>query len=338
MSVRMSNLQPAPPPTINPWDTNKKNLIPIKANNLENEETTRSSRNIKANNKRGYNHKRKSFGNNYNYSYNNNNAHNTTNNKVNFKNRINGIHESNEDATKILVDTTNKLRDPSNNKFKKNESQYYKNQNNHRVKNNSRDKHETHHELDNLCPVTYPVMQYFLPIYPPPMNGYVANNNGQNIVHFGHEQETDYNFNNVSQLTPTNNFQVPIQQDRNLNLNLNLNYNYNYNQNQNLDYKYDYNFNDYQENEKFEKLIKQLKYYFSVENLCKDIYLRKHMDCKGFILISFIGNFTRVRNLLNGKDIKFLYETFKMIEELEMTGVELNAKIRLKVGWDKWIL
>lgn len=335
MSVKMSNLHPAPPPTINPWETNKKKMIPIKANNLENEETSRSNRNIKANNTRGYGYEKKSYSNNYSHSYNahNNNVHNNNvhnNNKVNFKNKINGTNGSNEDSNKILVDTTNKLRDFPNTKFKKNENQYNKkNHNNNRIKNNPRNKRGTHHEYNNLYPVTYPIMQYYLPIYQPPLHGYLDNNNGL-------EQETDYNVSNLSQLISTNTFHVPIQEDHNLNLKINLNYNYNYNQN--LDYKHNYYFNDNQENEIFEKLIKQLKYYFSIENLCKDIYLRKHMDCKGFVLITFIGNFTRVKNLLNGKDIKFLYETFKEIEELEMVGIELNTKIRLKVGWDKWIL
>ena len=32
----------------------------------------------------------------------------------------------------------------------------------------------------------------------------------------------------------------------------------------------------------------QLEYYFSIDNLCKDVYLRKHMDSQGFVFLSFI--------------------------------------------------
>ncbi|KAH7315538.1 hypothetical protein KP509_21G054000 [Ceratopteris richardii] len=45
-------------------------------------------------------------------------------------------------------------------------------------------------------------------------------------------------------------------------------------------------------------LVKQLDYYFSVENLCKDVYLRKHMDAEGFVPVSLIAQFNKVRDLL----------------------------------------
>ncbi|KAH7315800.1 hypothetical protein KP509_21G066200 [Ceratopteris richardii] len=42
-------------------------------------------------------------------------------------------------------------------------------------------------------------------------------------------------------------------------------------------------------------LIKQINYYFSEENLMKDCYLREHMDGEGFVPISLIARFNRVR-------------------------------------------
>lgn len=40
-----------------------------------------------------------------------------------------------------------------------------------------------------------------------------------------------------------------------------------------------------------------MEYYFSVENLCKDIFLRSKMDANGWISLAVIGAFNRVRML-----------------------------------------
>ncbi|OCK78937.1 hypothetical protein K432DRAFT_279072, partial [Lepidopterella palustris CBS 459.81] len=39
------------------------------------------------------------------------------------------------------------------------------------------------------------------------------------------------------------------------------------------------------------------EYYFSVDNLCKDMFLRKRMDSKGFVLLSVIAEFNRIKQL-----------------------------------------
>lgn len=39
----------------------------------------------------------------------------------------------------------------------------------------------------------------------------------------------------------------------------------------------------------------QIEYYFGVDNLCKDMYLRKHMSEEGWVPLSLIANFARVR-------------------------------------------
>jgi la-related protein 1 len=45
-------------------------------------------------------------------------------------------------------------------------------------------------------------------------------------------------------------------------------------------------------------LVNQIEYYFSMDNLCKDIFLRSKMDDQGFIPISVIANFNRVSTLV----------------------------------------
>ena len=42
---------------------------------------------------------------------------------------------------------------------------------------------------------------------------------------------------------------------------------------------------------------RQIEYYFSVENLCKDMFLRKKMDDGGWIPTRVIASFNRVRML-----------------------------------------
>lgn len=42
-----------------------------------------------------------------------------------------------------------------------------------------------------------------------------------------------------------------------------------------------------------EAVMKQIEYYFSVENMCKDIFLRSKMDENGWIPLLVVANFNR---------------------------------------------
>ncbi|RRT37524.1 hypothetical protein GW17_00000289 [Ensete ventricosum] len=44
-------------------------------------------------------------------------------------------------------------------------------------------------------------------------------------------------------------------------------------------------------------LMRQIEYYFSRENLCKDSFLRINMDGQGWIPVSLIASFNRVSSL-----------------------------------------
>lgn len=79
-------------------------------------------------------------------------------------------------------------------------------------------------------------------------------------------------------------------------------------------------------------LVKQIEYYFSVENLCKDIYLRSLMDDRGFIPISVIGNFNRVRKL--AQNPHFILEALRMSNIVEIQG----DRIRKRDDWANWLL
>ncbi|XP_046841055.1 la-related protein 1B-like [Xenia sp. Carnegie-2017] len=48
---------------------------------------------------------------------------------------------------------------------------------------------------------------------------------------------------------------------------------------------------------------RQIEYYFSTENLAKDVYLRQQMDAEGYIPLSLISSFFRVQALSQDKDL-----------------------------------
>jgi la-related protein 1 len=80
-----------------------------------------------------------------------------------------------------------------------------------------------------------------------------------------------------------------------------------------------------------ELIVKQLEYYFSVDNLCKDIYLRLKMDSNGWIPIQFIADFNRLRNLTT--DINAIVDAVGHSSVLEAEG----DKIRRKSDWNVWL-
>jgi hypothetical protein len=80
---------------------------------------------------------------------------------------------------------------------------------------------------------------------------------------------------------------------------------------------------------------RQIEYYFSVENLCKDIYFRNHMDpITGWVDLSFIAQFNRVKVLTDKLDL--ISESLILSDILELS--DDKSKIRLQVGWDRWTM
>ncbi|KNC80331.1 hypothetical protein SARC_07306 [Sphaeroforma arctica JP610] len=64
-------------------------------------------------------------------------------------------------------------------------------------------------------------------------------------------------------------------------------------------------------------LKKQIEYYFSTENLCKDLFLRQQMDKNGYLPLSFIANFNRVRLMTN--DLSMIEKSLRGSTVLEVT-------------------
>jgi la-related protein 1 len=84
-------------------------------------------------------------------------------------------------------------------------------------------------------------------------------------------------------------------------------------------------------------LKQQVEYYFSIENLCKDMYLRSHMDSQGFVPLHFVGAFKRVRNL--SPDLNLVRIACDESVELDVVIADDNTeRLRRRENWERWVL
>ncbi|RLN32374.1 hypothetical protein BBJ28_00024242, partial [Nothophytophthora sp. Chile5] len=77
----------------------------------------------------------------------------------------------------------------------------------------------------------------------------------------------------------------------------------------------------------------QIEFYFTSDNLVRDIFMRQHMDVDGFVPLAFVGSFQAVYSV--HQDYESLLEVMKHSETVELD--EQNEKIRLRDGWQKWV-
>ncbi|GLC63381.1 hypothetical protein PLESTF_000030300 [Pleodorina starrii] len=83
-----------------------------------------------------------------------------------------------------------------------------------------------------------------------------------------------------------------------------------------------------------EAVRKQIDYYFSVENLCKDIFLRSKMDDNGWIPLAVVANFNRVRILT--LDWTLIVDAMADSPIVEVSSD--STMLRARENWDRWIL
>ncbi|KAH9822619.1 hypothetical protein DFH28DRAFT_1049885 [Melampsora americana] len=81
-------------------------------------------------------------------------------------------------------------------------------------------------------------------------------------------------------------------------------------------------------------VLGQCEYYFSVENLVKDCFLRSHMDDEGWVKIDTISSFNRIKTL--STDQNLIKEVMSLSAFLEVDG-ERNL-VRKKGDWSEWLL
>jgi la-related protein 1 len=84
-------------------------------------------------------------------------------------------------------------------------------------------------------------------------------------------------------------------------------------------------------------LMSQVEYYLSVDNLCKDYFIRKRMDSKGFVRLTVIANFNRMRDLAPDLDhIRIACEASDNIDYV--VGDDNIERLRLRNKWEIFVL
>ncbi|XP_044714823.1 la domain-containing protein [Hirsutella rhossiliensis] len=84
-------------------------------------------------------------------------------------------------------------------------------------------------------------------------------------------------------------------------------------------------------------LKNQIEYYFSIENLCKDMYLRKRMDSQGFVNLHFVAAFKRIRELTS--DMGMIRAVCESSSELDfVVGEDDVERLRRRSGWQSFVL
>ena len=79
------------------------------------------------------------------------------------------------------------------------------------------------------------------------------------------------------------------------------------------------------------------EYYFSVDNLCKDMYLRSHMDSQGYVFLSVLVKFNRIKQLTQDPEVvRWVCLQSPNIEIC--TAADGIDRLRKKHGWDQWVL
>jgi la-related protein 1 len=84
-------------------------------------------------------------------------------------------------------------------------------------------------------------------------------------------------------------------------------------------------------------VTRQLEYYFSIENLLKDEWLRGHMDSQGFVLFDVIADFKRMKAMTQDKNLILAACEGSAEIELVVGNDDGRERIRRRHGWEKWV-
>ncbi|KAL7608887.1 hypothetical protein Lser_V15G12259 [Lactuca serriola] len=87
-----------------------------------------------------------------------------------------------------------------------------------------------------------------------------------------------------------------------------------------------------QDQDLHEKIVKQIDYYFSDENLVKDLYLRQKMDEQGWVHVNLIASFKKVLCLTD--NVKLILDVMRASRGVEVRG----EKMRKRNDWMRWII
>lgn len=81
----------------------------------------------------------------------------------------------------------------------------------------------------------------------------------------------------------------------------------------------------------------QVEYYLSVENLCKDYYLRQHMDGQGFVHLATIAAFKRIKAVT--EELELIRLACSLSDQIEFgVGGDGIERLRTRDKWQHFIL
>ncbi|KAF4547482.1 La domain-containing protein 2 [Elsinoe fawcettii] len=84
-------------------------------------------------------------------------------------------------------------------------------------------------------------------------------------------------------------------------------------------------------------VLSQIEYYFSLDNLPKDVFLRKHMDSQGWIFLQVIAGFNRIKQMTPDYDI--LKQACLRSNEVEIRiGPDGKERLRKVRDWERWVM
>lgn len=82
----------------------------------------------------------------------------------------------------------------------------------------------------------------------------------------------------------------------------------------------------------------QVEYYFSIENLAKDLHLRKHMDSQGFVPLQVIADFPRVKHYTQG-DKELVKAACMSTDDVDVrVGEDGQERIRRRRDWEGFVM
>ncbi|OTB03061.1 hypothetical protein M426DRAFT_24088 [Hypoxylon sp. CI-4A] len=84
-------------------------------------------------------------------------------------------------------------------------------------------------------------------------------------------------------------------------------------------------------------ILVQLEYYFSIDNLCKDYYLRKFMDSQGFVPLRVVAQFKRMQEIASDYQLIRIACDNSSLIEFVITEDEQDM-VRRGDGWGHWTL
>ncbi|KAI1386946.1 uncharacterized protein F4822DRAFT_431812 [Hypoxylon trugodes] len=84
-------------------------------------------------------------------------------------------------------------------------------------------------------------------------------------------------------------------------------------------------------------VLSQVEYYFSIDNLCKDWYLRKFMDSQGFVPLTVITTFKRMQEIAQDYQLVRMACDSSPLIEIIVTE-DGQDKVRRAEQWEPWVL